>query len=331
MNETENVSGATRDPLVPFVLTDDERDAVAALAARLSAVPPRAVDAPEWVETARELSCSLPSRLLARLRAFRNDPGPQGALLIKNLPVDGSRLPPTPVEYGSVERNATEPASTFALAMLQLGEMVAYRPEKSGALVQNVVPVPGQEKQQSNAGSELLELHIENAFHPHRPDYVGLMCLRSDPSRVGKLCVAAGRLAVPLLSDDLRQVLHEDRYVTDAPPSFGMPEGGMAPQPILLGDWDDPDVRVDFNATHAMDPTAERAMLRLKEAFLEVIQDIDLDPGDLAIVDNRVTAHGRTAFDPVYDGNDRWLQRIFVKIDYRRTRPARPDNALVMD
>ena len=55
-----------------------------------------------------------------------------------------------------------------------------------------------------------------------------------------------------------------------------------------------------------------------------------LAPGDMAILDNRVTAHGRTAFQPRYDGADRWVQRTFVVADLRRSRDHRPHDGYVL-
>ena len=37
-----------------------------------------------------------------------------------------------------------------------------------------------------------------------------------------------------------------------------------------------------------------------------------LEPGDLLMVDNRRAVHARTAFRPRYDGQDRWLQRVYA-------------------
>jgi L-asparagine oxygenase len=47
-------------------------------------------------------------------------------------------------------------------------------------------------------------------------------------------------------------------------------------------------------------------------------------------VDNRVTVHGRTAFQPRYDGRDRWLQRTFALADLRRSRGYRPNDGYVL-
>ena len=61
------------------------------------------------------------------------------------------------------------PATVAVLLAGALGTIVAFRDEKRGALVQNVVPVPALAASQSNGGSVPLEFHTENAFHPHRP------------------------------------------------------------------------------------------------------------------------------------------------------------------
>jgi hypothetical protein len=59
-------------------------------------------------------------------------------------------------------------------------------------------------------------------------------------------------------------------------------------------------------------------------------QTLYLGPGDLAVVDNRVTLHGRTAFRSRYDGLDRWLQRDFSVRDLCRSRDYRPADGHVL-
>ncbi|EHR60654.1 TauD/TfdA family dioxygenase [Saccharomonospora cyanea] len=312
-----------------FVLTDDENRQARATTEQLTQVEPRLVDAPDWLHACRGSSAELPSRLRRRLAEFRNDPGDHGSLLVRNLPVVVDR--PTPADPGSVERDATTGAALIGMVSMQLGDLIAYRNEKSGALVQNVVPVPGQEAQQSNAGSTRLEMHIENAFHPHRPDYVGLLCVRSDHERVAGLQIACVRRAVDTLPGDVRTVLGEPRFVTDAPPSFG---GGSAAAPrhaVLTGHPDDPDIRVDFHATHGCDVPAKDALEILRDALTAVTETLVLEPGDLALVDNRVALHGRTLFTPRYDGEDRWLYRTFVHLDHRRSRAFRSRDGHVLD
>ncbi|MFE3515497.1 TauD/TfdA family dioxygenase [Streptomyces sp. NPDC059166] len=337
MSLTRTSEGATAAPAAEHpaavVLTESEHAQVGALADRLVGAAPAATDDLQWIREVRDASAGLPLRLLAELRAFRHDAGPDGVLLVRNLPVVAAdrTLPPTPMLAGSVERTATVAAAVVTAAMLQLGEVIAFRNEKTGALVQNVVPVPGQESQQSNAGSEVLEMHVENAFHDNRPDYIGLMCVREDPSGEARLRTASVRRALPLLSEQTRGVLAEARFLTEAPPSFDGREGAAPAHPILPGAPEDPDILVDFHATHPLDGEAREAMAELREVFLRVNTAVALLPGDLAVVDNRLAVHGRSPFVPRYDGTDRWLHRVYASLDSRRNRPQRHAAGAVLD
>ena len=42
-------------------------------------------------------------------------------------------------------------------------------------------------------------------------------------------------------------------------------------------------------------------------------QTVFLKTGDLLVLDNGITVHGRTAFQAKYDGTDRWVQRVVVR------------------
>jgi L-asparagine oxygenase len=309
-------------PVIGHELGARERREMLVLADRLTGRAHPLIDSPEWLAAALDATSSLPRRVLTALRAFRHDPGSEGVLLLRNVPVAAAGpLPPTPGVPDSVERVPTVAASVVTAVMLQLGEVVAFRNEKGGALVQNVVPVPGREESQSNAGSVLLELHVENAFHDNRPDYVGLLCVREDPTGDAKLCTSSIRRALPLLAEGTRRVLAEPRFLTEPPPSFGAPGGVGSAHPVL----------VDFAATHPLDDAAKAAVAELREAFVETMTAHRLRVGDLAVVDNRVAVHGRTSFTPRYDGEDRWLERVYAHLDNRRSRVDRPGGGPVLD
>lgn len=300
-------------------LSDAQRDQVRAVVDDLLNAAGGEVNDPAWITAARAASQRLPRELLGMLREFRHEPGPEGVLLLRNLPVEED-LPATPVTPGSFRSRATVAGAAVATAMLQLGEVIAYRSEKSGALVQDVVPVPGHESQQSNAGSVRLHMHTENAFHPNRPDYLGLMCVRADPTGDARLCTASIRRALPLLSRPARQILSEERFLTEPPPSFGDGDGVTPVHAVLRGAPEDPDVVVDFASTHPVDAGARQAMAELRAAFDRVTHALAFDVGDLALVDNRLTVHGRTSFRPLFDGSDRWLHRVYAALDRRRAR-----------
>ncbi|MDH6113715.1 L-asparagine oxygenase [Kitasatospora sp. MAP12-15] len=325
---TEAVQAPARGSLTLW-LTDLERSQLARLAEELAAHGSGLVDDPQWLDHARELSCRIPLRLREAIREYRYDCGPDALLMLHNLPVDEHTLPETPTVRESVERRTTVPAAISALLSLHLGEVVAFREEKSGALVQNVVPVPGMEASQSNAGSVDLQMHVENAFHLNRPDYVGLLCLRNDHTRTAGTLVSSIRRALPLVPDQARRVLAEPRFVTQPPPSF---QGGDAAEvhAVLYGDPVDPNIRVDFAATVALDEEGTQALEQLRDAIVLASSVLVLQSGDLAFIDNRMALHGRSSFVPRYDGHDRWLHRTFVHLDNRRSRVDRPDNGAIL-
>ncbi|MGX7824500.1 TauD/TfdA family dioxygenase [Actinokineospora sp. 24-640] len=312
-----------------IALTDEERAELEILAAHAACLPGR-IDDRSWVAAVRELSALLPVRLRQTLRRFTWDPGSDAAMVLRNLPVSPETMPATPSARGSVQRVPAVPSAVAALIALHLGELVAFREEKSGALVQDVVPVPGMESFQGNAGSTTLSMHVENAFHANRPDYVGLLCLRNDHDNIAGLQTACVRNALALVDESTREILHQPRFVTEAPGSFGGNAAPPAPAGILRGHPDDPDIVVDFESTRPLDDDAARAMRALGIALSEVRQTHILEPGDFAFVDNRLTLHGRTSFRPRYDGRDRWLHRVFVQLDFRSSRRLRPGNGQVI-
>ncbi|EWM11820.1 clavaminate synthase [Kutzneria sp. 744] len=289
-----------------------------------------AVDDRQWVARARTAWEELPARYRGRLREFRRDSGPQGVFVVRGLDVHEDELPSTPSVRGSAQRAPSIPAAVLLMTACGLGDPAAFLAEKSGALVQDVVPVPGQEEFQGNAGSVDLMMHNENAFHPHRPDFVMLLCLRPDHDRVAGLRTASIRQALPLLSEQSRAGLARPDFTTQAPPSFGEADDQGQQHAVLHGDLDDPDIKVDFAATNGETPAARAALAELRDRIDEVAFTLRLESGDLAIVDNHVSLHGRTAFRPRYDGRDRWLQRTFAFADLRRSRDHRPDDGYVL-
>jgi len=319
----------TESPEIMTVSPGDARR-VADLARTIACSQSGLVDDPVWISAARRGWEDLPPALRGTIRRFRRYSGPHGALLLRGLPVDEAALPPTPSVAGSIQRPATTPATILMLTACGLGDPAAFKAEMSGALVQNVVPVPGSEEFQGNAGSALLAFHSENAFHAHRPDFVLLLCLRPDHAGLAGLRCACIRMVLPLLTGPARDALASPEFITAAPPSFGRTATGTSAHAVLTGAPDDPDIRVDLAATRALSPRAASALAELAELLDRTAQTICLRPGDLAIIDNRVAVHGRTYFEPRYDGRDRWLQRTFACADIRRSRAGRPGDGYVM-
>jgi L-asparagine oxygenase len=98
------------------------------------------------------------------------------------------------------------------------------------------------------------------------------------------------------------------------------------PVPLLFGGPDTPYLRFDdyFAEPLPGDAEAAAAVGALSEALAGAERDALLDPGDVLFVDNYRAVHGRRPFQARYDGTDRWLKRISVSRDLRRSRDARP-------
>jgi L-asparagine oxygenase len=230
---------------------------------------------------------------------------------------------------GRVTQDKPTMASEYSLllTMMYLGEPIAYQDEKEGMLIQNLCPVRGQEHKQENTGSVFLEFHTENGFHPFKPDFIGLCCLRADHERVAKTATASVWRALETLSADTIALLRKPAYRTRLPSSFLKRQTKAAyasPVPILSGGAEKPELCIDFYATDGLSTEAQHAFEALKRALEHVIIEVVLLPGDLLLIDNRVAVHARTDFQPRYDGQDRWLQRLFVLQDLRRSLVGRP-------
>jgi L-asparagine oxygenase len=326
-----SISGNADRPAPNTVeLTDIESKSIRGIAADLVAAADSTIS-PAWAEAAGAAWQEVPGSVRKRVARFRRHSGPVGCLLVRGLPMDEEPIPDTPSVSGSTQSEPTVPAALNLMFASGLGDPAAFAAEKSGALVQDVVPVPGSEEIQGNEGSVQLSLHNENAFHPFRPDYVLLLCLRADHERIAGLRTACLRRAYPHLGDRCREALFRADFVTARPPSFGTALNAAAePHAVLSGSPDDPDVVVDFAATTPATSAAGTALRELESALNAQALTLRLAPGELAIVDNNVALHGRTAFAPRYDGRDRWLQRSFVLRDLRRSRACRPDDGNVI-
>ncbi|CAM3577963.1 TauD/TfdA family dioxygenase [Kibdelosporangium persicum] len=320
------------EEITVVTLGTEESDALAGVARRLCTRADGRVDNVGWVAAAGEAWEETPPMLRQAVRTFRRDSGRHGTLLLRGLPLGSDPLPPTPNADNSVQRTATCPAAVLMMVASGLGDPVAFMAEKSGALVQDVVPVPDKETSQSNAGSVPLMFHTENAFHAHRPDYVLLNCLRADQDGSAGLRVVSVRALLPYLDDRTREALWAEEFVTEPPPSFATRAGAEGvPHAVLHGHEDDPEIRVDLVATRPMTRRAGSALARLRDCCEAVSLSVYLSPGDLVVVDNRSALHGRSAFRARYDGYDRWLQRTFVLADLRRSRRYRSQDGHVLN
>lgn len=259
-----------------------------------------------------------PAALSKALLPFTGDPAAPGVLIIHNAPID-PRLPPTPTDGGPSSEKRTHIAEGMLLAVARhAGEPGTFHGLKPG-LIHDVAPVPGGEDTQSNEGSRRrFGFHTESAFSEHRPSHVALICLRTDHEGVAETTFASARAACKRLPPETLAILRKPLFTTRAPESFK--EAHRSGQestavPVVLGEEGAvPELRLNFQSTKGVGDEAQAALDALKEALEhpDVRFSVKLRPGDLVLFDNRKLVHGRSSFQPRFDGTDRWLMRAYV-------------------
>jgi Fe(II)/alpha-ketoglutarate-dependent arginine beta-hydroxylase len=213
------------------------------------------------------------------------------------------------------------------LLVAQLGDLVCWSTLQDGRLVTDVLPVAGQERAQTGHGSRAeLEFHVEDAFDDDRCDAFALACLRN-PDAVSTTvastaCLDLAALDVEILAQPRFRIAPDPEHTRGLPPGERIAPRERA---VLTDSATDPRLRVDpaFTAPADGDRRAAAAFAGLCAQLQAGMHDVVLEAGDVLLLDNHRTVHGRRAFRPRYDGTDRWLRKASVLRDLRRTRPRR--------
>ena len=339
------------------VLTGDEVDSIRRLLGEIRS----RFDSPEDPQFLREAdvwSHELPRRVRAELRDFRLSE-PKGALLVvSGYPIDQEKIGRTPKHWREKDpaNDTLEEEMLLVLLGSLLGDVIAWSTQQDGRVVHDIFPIQGHEHEQLGSGSEeLLTWHTEDAFHPYRGDYLGLMCLRN-PDRVPTTFASLERVQltpeqVRLLSEPHFTIRPDESHLAKnrgkqngrSPEEEALLQRAYArieqmwnsPEKIAVfsGGMDSPYLRLD---PYFMDPVQENA--EAQAALDELIRQVDtviedqvLGPGDFIFVDNWKAVHGRKPFRARYDGTDRWLKRVNISRDLRKSREVRltPDSRVI--
>jgi len=309
----------------------------------------RSPETPEFLNEADVLAHDLPRRIRKTLREFRLFE-PEGALLIvSGWPVDDRRIGPTPAhwkEHGPDNDTRQEELLLVLLSAL-LGDPIGWSTQQDGRVVHDLLPIRGHEHEQVGTGSEeLITWHVEDAFHPYRGDYLGMMCLRNDDrvpttfAPMAKVALTAGQRAV--LSSPHFVIRPDNSHL---PRNRGDADGRSPAEtalvekayrkieqmcasperiPVFFGDPGAPYVRMDpYFMDPPEDPEARATFEELQRRVDAALEDCVLEPGDICFIDNYRVVHGRKPFRARFDVTDRWLRRLNVARDLRGSRAYR--------
>ncbi|MBC7301795.1 MAG: TauD/TfdA family dioxygenase [Nocardia sp.] len=247
-----------------------------------------------------------------------------GATVVRGLPVHDADFGPTPADWQCAAEDAHHGSLELDIALLLLarcaGEPFGWQGQQNGRLVNNIVPAAGHEDEQSGASSSvLLSPHTEDAFHAQRANLLMLICLRN-PDRVATTVSSVRQ--VRLSDDDLRTLTTATLPILPDV-SYGTGFDQLAPLPTL---WLDENgcttARYDpaYTPLGDADASFRTAYARLTAELARVSHAPALAPGEILLVDNDVAVHGRVPFRARYDGTDRWLKRVNIRLPERRRR-----------
>lgn len=257
----------------------------------------------------REISAKLaerhlPTHFLETLRDFFT---PCGApyLILENLPVDPT-LPATPTD-GMRPRDKQAISEAVMSGLLGKGnEILAFLNEKNGAPIQEIAPIPGMERAQSNAGRVRFGFHSDNAFLPRRFRQKGIILYGLRNESAATLVLTADQIAeaAPV---ELAVSLAKPIFRHACPASFSLSAFSL-PCPIL---WRDElgllRVSAASSSIEPLTPEASEALDRFRKLVMDLEPTrVVVRPGTALLFKDDRVLHGRDSF-----AGPRWLQRAY--------------------
>jgi len=257
-----------------------------------------------------------------------------GVFVLPALDIIGPITTRTPRDWREVASpTPTHRADIFlVLAASLMGDVFGWTTQQNGRYVHDVLPMLGLETEQVGWSSLTpLTWHTEDAFHPHRADYLALLCLRNPDGVATTVCSITD---LELSAAD-EEILWQERFLIRPDeshlPKHNTSDTGLfdkieemmrnpAKVSVFFGNPRRPYLRIDPDYMIAApgDRQAADALAAVCASIDRNLHDLVLRQGDLCILDNFQVVHGRRSFHAQYDGNDRWLKRVNIKRDLRQ-------------
>jgi Fe(II)/alpha-ketoglutarate-dependent arginine beta-hydroxylase len=298
-------------------------------------------------------SSKLPKRLRNDLISLSYEENKNGFIVISGFPILDAELGETPKSWQ--ERPCRDQIKNFELFMLLcasfLGEPFGWATQQDGHIIHEILPMIEYKYEQLGFSSSVfLELHTEDAFHAHRPDFLLLGCLRNE-EKIPTIISSISRVELSkiphvdelfkpqfIIKPDKSHLGITNSKLEEKTASFGAHQRILlkndTPElvPVLFGHKDKPYVRADDDLLELPEQgLAREALLALREAFQIVSQNVTLAAGDLLIVDNYRALHGRAPFEAKYNGKDRWLKRINLSTNFRNHLGCRVPGSRIVE
>lgn len=309
-----------------FKLTDEERISLGNVLEKISYDPHGGT---RYIMDIRMAALSsMPRRIVDVLQEQRASITPLPYLLFENLPTDSQVIttPDPHVFTPSAKTSFISENLAMAFATL-IGEPYSILFEGVD-IVNNLIPTPLDKKTYTGLGSEVeLDFHIENAALKFMGDFnfspLGLVLTGVRHDLNGPLTrLADARDALARISEEDINCLRQELFRIKVPYRWRRGLGTDTKLqtdlvPLLRGNINLPEISAAFypDMVEAQSPRAELAMKNFYDAIRAVALGVEILPGRLLYIDNRITLHSRDKFTPTLDDSGRplrWIQRVFI-------------------
>lgn len=299
------------------------------------------------------LASELPMRLRKCFNDFRNQRISGGYLLVDGFSIDDESIGPTPAHWDAPWDNPKSLREEIYQSLISscLGDIFGWLTQENGRFIRHIVPVEKDKNEQLGGSSNVTLLwHIEEAFHPYRADMMSIMCYRNDEQATTNICSLCD-LDIP---SHYRAILSQPRYIIQPDKSHSMENNissqwvlnkehfakirsfidNPTPIAVLHGKPGDEHLIVDeaFMEPLEGDQEAKEALEWLYQHMNERKTAIVAKPGDLLLIDNRITVHGRSPYKPNYGPKARWMRRINITTDLVKSHEWKntPDGRIIL-
>ena len=325
-----------------ILLSDDELKNIQSLLREIASQY-RSAGESDFLNEVSIFAHELPRRIRAQLNDFCLTES-DGVCIISGYPINQSKIGKTPShwKWKAADKTTLEEQILLVLYGALLGYAFGWATQQNGHIIHDVLPIKGHENEQLGSGSDqLLWWHTEDAFHPYRADYVSFLCLRNPD----KVVTTFAKLDISQLTGFQKELLFEPHFIIYPDESHLEKNASLAdettiqsiyrkinqmntdpkPVPVLFGDPQSPYLCMDpyFMKVLPNNEAAQSALGALIAAINANLSEMILKPGDYCFIDNYKVVHGRKPFRARYDGMDRWLKRINITRDLRKSRNAR--------
>lgn len=223
------------------------------------------------------------------------------------------QIPPTPLTPSVDLSSVAKACALLKKISRHFGTPTGYKQEQNGRLIHSITPDPQTEYIQISSSSKTeLQLHTETAFHPFKPSHILLMCLRGDQNAYTTYALVDE--IVKELDEWTINQLSRNAFLTSIDESFRQNgEQNIQLKTQILKKLDTGyEMRFDEFFMEGIDDDAKSALISLRTIIPKLTKSIALKTGDVLILNNKKTIHGRKPFQPRYDGTDRWVLRTLV-------------------